>query len=478
MAIFGLFGKKDSKPGPQEQKKGSDKAGSDQPAPPAGKDAVVPARGSRRDPAIANATAKKIDAIESEMSSEFSATRPLPASHTRPGPIAPGLTRPGPASTLGRPGHTLPGAATAAGNPPGFESTLPSIGMSTEFLLGPQAKNTDIMILSSEAAQVIEEAAILFASEQDAMAEQVLRGAIDGDVLGDSAARGWLMLFDLYRLTGRQPEFDALSIEYASKFERSPPSWGGGDDVDGIQPSGTSSSSTPSVAFVGKLDGGIVRLLERLQKLGESQRVLRLEFGRVTDVDPVGCGLLLRILRKLQTSKHELVLGGARELADKIRAILKVGRRDETEAPWLLLLELLRMLDAEKEFEETSIDYCVTFEVSPPAWEAPRSKVTMAESSPAQPAANAFSMPPLVDGRPDQLLAAIAAFANAHDPAVIDCARLRRVDFNAAGQMLSTLAPIAAGGRVIEFLHVNQMVAALFDTIGLKDIARIVVRKD
>ncbi|MDO8299022.1 hypothetical protein [Lacisediminimonas sp.] len=474
MALFGLFGKKDNKPAPAEKKAPADTsaAGARAPVTPVAKpDPAAPVRAQRRDPAVANATAKKIDAIESEMSSEFSATR-LQAGHTRPGPSAEAqlASKAAQASNL----HTRPGPQHS------FESTLPSIGMSTEFLLGPQGKNTDIVIIGTEAAQVIEEAAILYASNQGAMTEQVLRAAIDGNMMGEQVSKAWLMLFDLYQFTGRQRDFDALSIDYASLFETSPPSWRSNDeqaapapDKQGVAGAG----AVPSVAFVGKLDGNIIRLLERVQKLAETSPTLRLEFARVLEVDPIGCGLLLRILKRLQATERDLVLVGARELAEKIRKILQVGRRDETEAPWLLLLEILRLLNAEREFEEASIDYCVTFEVSPPAFQAPRNKVTTAEAGAENPAALTYVLPAIIEGKTEQLISGVAAFANSHDPALVDCARLQRIDFNAAGELLSSLAPIVAEGRVIEFIEVNHLVAALFDVIGLKDIARIVVRK-
>ena len=39
-------------------------------------------------------------------------------------------------------------------------------------------------------------------------------------------------------------------------------------------------------------------------------------------------------------------------------------------------MEILQLLQMKEAFEETSIDYCVTFEVSPPAYEAPANKIT------------------------------------------------------------------------------------------------------
>ena len=37
------------------------------------------------------------------------------------------------------------------------------------------------------------------------------------------------MLFDFYRLTNQHAPFDALGIEYARAFEKSPPVWRGAE---------------------------------------------------------------------------------------------------------------------------------------------------------------------------------------------------------------------------------------------------------
>lgn len=472
MAIFGLFGKKDSQPvtsadkNPVRAKRddGSLRTGS----------AIDPAERSKqvqRNVARATATAKKIDAIESEMSSEFIPAHA--ANSTIPGPIA-GLSQPAPQPDKAKPGK---GPQQL---PKSFDATLPIMGMTTEFLLGEEGKSSATEASSSEDTQLIEEAAILFANEQNEMVEQMLQEAIHEPGSNTGAKTAWLMLFDLYQITGKQQQFENLSIEYANKFETSPPAWVASVKSDAPQASAAPKGATPTVPFSGKLDGNIIKLLERAQKLGETTKVLRLEFTRVTDVDPVGCGLLLRILDKLQKSQHDLILVGASELADKIRAILQVGRRDETAAPWLLLLEILRLLNQEKEFEEASIDYCITFEVSPPAFVAPKNKVTTAgeeDSGSVNTVSDCFVMPAVIEGKIDQLLAAIATFVVDHKPAVLDCSRLNRVDFTAAGQLTSSLAPFSSEGKAIELHNVNHLVVVLFNVMGLKEFVRIQPRK-
>jgi ABC-type transporter Mla MlaB component len=465
VGIFSLFGKKDRQQETPAEKDSRGKRTSSSRSNSgknsgAGSAAVSAKRDTTR---AARATAMKIDAIESEMSSEF-----------RPNTL-PGYTQPGPNTVAGLPQP----AAVAKDQKASPANTLPlSMGTTTQFLLGDETLDGNMAVPASVNAAVIEEAAILFANGQTDMVEQVLKSAIGEDALGSSTLDAWGMLFDLYQITRKQQEFESLSLEFANKFERSPPAWCSTDEPAAKPTAGKPSAAT-TAPFSGKLDSSSIKQLDRVKKLAESHRTLRLEFVRITEVDPVGCGLLLSVLKRLQKSGHELILVGAPELANKIRAILEVGRRDETEVPWLLLLEILRLLNLEKEFEEVSIDYCVTFEVSPPAFAPPETKVTTAVAEQAQTSemAAAYMMPTVIEGRIDELILGIAAFSDEHDPAVIDCSRLAMVDFNAAGRLLTGLAPFCQNGKVIEFHNVNYLVAALFSVMGLKDIVRILPRK-
>jgi ABC-type transporter Mla MlaB component len=491
VGIFSLFGKKDQKD--RQQTISADKdvarakrnaANTVQPG-DAGK-AAGRSNTVKRDAQTARATALKIDAIESEMSSEFvtlttttqtgntvrgAPPAPAPAAPSAKKPIPPALAKPDPdarKAALPLAGQTLQPLSV------GSAST-------TELLLDGTSTVEDIAAPSSEAAAAIEEAAILYANGQTGLVEQMLQAAIAEDMLGGVTQKAWWMLFDLYQVTGKQQEFERLSIEYANKFETSPPTWTGNNKQETPKAT-TTSGAAPIVSFSGKLNGDCVKLTDRLRKLAETQRTLRLEFTRVTEVDAAGCRLLLDVLKTLQKSGHDLVLVGASDLLDKVHAILEVGRRDDTEDGWLLLLELLQLLNREKEFEETSIDYCVTFEVSPPAFVAPKSKITTAQAetpTTTAPAQDCFMMPALIEGRIDNLIVAIAAYADEHEPAIIDCAQLARVDFNAAGRLLTGLAPFCGNGKaVIEFHHVNHLVAELLNVIGLKDIVRILPRKN
>ena len=470
MGIFSLFGKKDRPPGPKPTDEESARKKRENSEIEAGR--LQSAQVQRK---AAQATAKKIDDIESEMSSEFvRPTQPGNTGGNTLGNSLGGVTRP-----PSPPAERAKAPAPSSYAEDTFQPTMPVMGLSTQFLLGSETVRGAIDLSQSEATPVIEEAAILFANDQSAMVEQVLLGAVQADDLGSSTPIVWGMLFDLYQVTGKQLEFDNLSIEYANKFETSPPAWLGAAVPDTAAQAPLRANATPAVPFSGKLDANIAKLLERAQNLAEKSRALRLEFVRVTEVDPIGCGMLLSILKRLQKSGHDLILVGAPELALKVRAILEVGRRDETEAPWLLLLELLRLLNLESEFEEASIDYCVTFEVSPPAFVPPKNKVTTEfEETASDTDAERLMMPAVIEGRTDLLIASIATHAAKYNPAIIDCARLTRVDFGSAGQLLSGLAPLAQSGTTIEMHNVNHLVTALFNVMGMRDIVRILPRKN
>jgi ABC-type transporter Mla MlaB component len=139
-------------------------------------------------------------------------------------------------------------------------------------------------------------------------------------------------------------------------------------------------------------------------------------------------------------------------------------------APWLLLLELLLLTNREKDFEEAAMDYCVTYEVSPPSFEAPRHVSTAA---PAPSHGDRFMLPAMITTPEPALLAAIDAYAAERDTLVLDCSRLARIDYVSAGSLLARLAGQAATGRTVELRELNHLVAALLRLLGAGDSVRL-----
>lgn len=419
---------------------------------------------------IARATALKIDAIEAAMEADIFNT-PEPAWGSRP-------SRP------------APPAADDADSP----ATLPLLDASTTQLLADD--EIPAPVAADATAPVVEESAILYANGQAALAGQLLEGA-----LAEAAASGlgaqqdrtvWWLLFDLYQVQGRQDRFDSLSIDYASTFETSPPPWRGPDGAPAtpaVHAAGAGRAAapaglpyagvSPTLAFGPALDAQAAEVLARLPGL-DGAVPLRLDLSRIAVADAAGCALLLAALQSLQKQGRELIVAAAAELAALLHSGLQVGRRDDGEAPWLLLLELLQLLHREKDFEEASMDYCVTFEVSPPPYAPPApQQVAMAArlAVPAAAAADRFLLPPVVEQDCGALLDAISDYAGRYPALVFDCSRLARLDFGAANQLLARLQHLALDGRRVEFREVNHLVAALLRLLGYASLARIFAHK-
>lgn len=403
---------------------------------------------------IARATAAKIDEIELEMSNDIFNT-PEPAWGSGP---------------------RRPRSNGASQTELGETDDTPSLVMATTLLLTDE----DMIDVPAEpqTPPVIEEIALLYGNGQLDIAEHMLKDSL-GD-LGRVERGVWWMLFDLYQASGRQEDFDSLAIDYASHFETSPPTWVSAWTAP-VASSGTPAPGrgyagvTPTETLSGTLNAESASQTDRLLRMADEHPVLRIELGPISAVTPEGCAVLLGALTRLRRQEHELIVAGAAELATILRSSIEIGKRDAPEAPWLLLLELLQVLNQEKDFEETAMDYCVTFEVSPPSFVA-SSKVASAASARAPAAADRFMLPPLVTGNIAPLLDAIDAYAHPAEVVLLDCSRLTRIDYAAANALLSRLRALADTRR-IELRDLNHLVAALLKLMGFTEVARMFPHK-
>lgn len=477
MVFSGLFGKKKEKEAAERSRSRSGASRSGHTSSSIGRNSGDPTTVTRSGPIttppnlspreVARATAEKIDKIESEMSRDLGKRSGTPA------PADASKNSSASRSNASRPSH-LRSSVT----------TLNSVGQTTDIMLGDSIL-ANAMELSDAVNPALEEAAILYANGQDFPALAVLADA----VRTDRGTHTWLMLLELYQALGKKQDFENLAIDYAVHFETSAPAWSEDSTRKPAAAKPQSSASRAAVVFKGALDGRIMPQLEQLKKLAQKNPVLHLEFGQVTSVDAAGADLILRVFAAFQKSNHEVALRGAEHLATKLLAALEVGRRDESNAVWMLLLEIYRVLGRQAAFEETSIDYCVTYEVSPPSWEpaSPKYRLDEAPVVPAAAAAPAIEEGPLpadaislsgeLVGKIDADMARLTNFAAQRNRVVIDCARLVRVDFTAAGVLLNWSVGSRGAGKTIEFVHVGHLVAALFVVMGLHEVVLIERRK-
>jgi len=418
----------------------------------------------------ARLTEEKINRIESEM---ISATVTRPASSVAD-LLAPTTVAPVPVAVVAPPTRPVTDW---------FEGS--SVGA-----LGHPSAVLAIDINASSLPGALEEAAILFANGQPDPAAASLRQALAEADLGSFQQLAWLMLLDLHQSTGDKPAFEALALDYAARFESSPPAWVDAEAGDaGTDPRQAASS----VALPARLDDTIASRVDVIERGIERRREITIDAGPVQSVDAAGAARLLALLRRVEKlpGRHVLTIRGSRRLFEAAQAAIEPGRRDDSDACWMLALFALRLLGDVQAFEDLGIEYCVTFEVSPPSWEPLPASIRpvpaagdagpaggaaeVSGSPPAEP--NAFVLAGEISGRMEQEMQALRSFAAGRSDVVVDCRPLRRIEFVAAGELLNEVVNLRSAGKQVLFAEPNRLVYALMLVMGIQELAEVRRRK-
>ena len=431
---------------------------------PANTESTVPDKDLHR--TLAMETAAKIDAIESEMARDF----------MRPSGGGPLFSNSAANSTLGRLSQQpveqpVPQTTTARDRGP------ESVDLSLEEW---QGNANAIEIHGEGSGSAIEEAAILFANGLIEPAEAGLRAAIHSDALGDAAQRAWLMLFELFQQRGDKASFDNLTIEYVLRFESSPPAWIDYKDEATAASAGKTADGAPIVRLPDVVDSNVVKVLEQLKNHSVQHQSLTLDSSGVREIDLVGAELLLRVINAFKRASHELMVLGADQLITPLRAAVEPGRRDQSDAAWMLLLEVFRLLNRQHDFEETGIQYCITYEVSPPSWEPPPPSLKTRAATPADKPVevdDGMQWRGTVRGNGEPQFGRLLVEAKTEKRLAVDCTYLKRIEFATATSLLTLLTKLRQGGVTIEFRNVNHLIAALFSLLGVDMVADVQLRR-
>ncbi len=362
----------------------------------------------------------------------------------------------------------------------------------------------------------LEEAAIRFANGDEGGAESSLQTALSNTEAKPDRALRWAMaLLDLYRATGRQTHFDMAAIEFAERFGRSAPAWFSIPANLGITNASAMVRTLPSRLMAEPLwrspshfTAGSVDDL-RLA-IANAAAPWFIDWGPLTQVDARAVDAMAELFTEWCSTPVELHFAGVQALQSAMRRCAPSGGRDHGQSPWKLHLDALRIMGLRDAFEMVALDYCVTFEVSPPTWQDVRSSFTdVAPNETASAAADTErgSLPAKADGNTsnypqvptlymgiESVQAAVSELSGEvlGDAAaaltrmesdrhgslrlVVSCANLVRVDFSAAGSILNWVATLQNEGCQVQFLDMHRLVAAFFGVVGIHEHARVVMR--
>lgn len=363
-------------------------------------------------------------------------------------------------------------SAPPASSAPPVEPVEPAAAVSAAPAAPAAAKATEAPL-----PPALLEAAELHAAGKDLEASRRLEAAIKAnEPMGETADRAWRALFELLQEQGNAAAFDKLALAYARRFELSPPTWNAPAEPD--HQAEASSGGRAHVALTGTLDARVGESLKQMLKLAQTAPLVRIDLGKLTGVDNDGATLLMRALGALKQARREYVFGSPGGLISMLAGRLEPGRREQQSA-WLLMLELYQQIYDQTAFEEAAVNYAVTFEVSPPSFEAPRPGRPLPVAVTAPPVRNAgdFALGGQMIGAGAGAFAELERVAAGRTEVDIDALGLRRIDAASTEHLKTAIGRIAAAGCHVRLLGLSELVAAWLRARGFGDIATLSTRK-
>jgi hypothetical protein len=351
----------------------------------------------------------------------------------------------------------------------------------------------------------LDEAVIAFANADFEQCEQALSGLTGPGGTRTQHAETWLVLFDLYRATGQQHKFESLALDYAQQFGWSAPQW---FSMPKLVAEAASEERPSSARIEGQVGWVCPNYLDAdgVAKLASLALQMPLpwvfDWGALQTIDAEACGRLSELFRSWIPQDLDMRWLSGDRLFTVIQEAAPTGVRDADPAYWQLRLDALRMTNRPDQFDEAAIDYCVTYEVSPPSWESARCVVRISGStlsttvpplSLVSDVSTSFQESQLTDvpamvevatvELSGQLVGDIGMTLKKMDAELgkativnVSCARLIRVDFIAAGDLLNWVLARRTENRTVNFIDAHRMVALFYGAMGINEHATVKVR--
>ncbi len=353
----------------------------------------------------------------------------------------------------------------------------------------------------------LDEAVIAFANADFDQCEQSLTALTRTGGARAQHAETWLVLFDLHRATGQQHKFEALALEYAQQFGWSAPQW---HSLPKLVAESAQQEKPRELRSAGEIGWICPPLLDTDAVARLRSVTLQLPLPWVFDwsalqtVEAEAAAQLSELFRHWAPEPLDMRwLSGERFLL-ALQDAAPTGVRDADPAYWVLRLDALRLANRPDQFDEAAIDYCVTYEVSPPSWERARCQVRIGGSglstqspplsqvgevatsfleSSVEEHSGAVTMASVeLSG---QLVGDIGATLKQLDaqlasaPLVtVACTKLIRVDFIAAGDLLNWVLAKRGESRSVTFAEAHRLVALFFGAMGINEHASVRVRNN
>ncbi len=357
----------------------------------------------------------------------------------------------------------------------------------------------------------LDEAVVAFANADFSLCERSLLAMTDQHGQRTDHAETWLTLFDLYRAVGEHAKFESLALDYARQFGLSSPQWfsmpkmvaeaAAQEERNRVQPATLINPCDLGWVCPVRLDKEEVAKLQSLTLQMPLPWVF--DWADLAEIEPRACASLSDLFRTWMDQDIDMRWLGGEQLFKTLAEVTTAGSRDIDPIYWKLRFDTLRIANRAHQFDEVAIDYCVTYEVSPPSWEPTQCtvQVTGSEHSTSSHPLSAVSeiSTTFVESRiieetgliemaslelSGQLVGDITPTLSHLDaqlqsaPIVsVSCGKLIRVDFVAAGDLLNWVMRKRNENRTVIFNESHRLIALFFGAMGITEHAKVKVRR-
>ncbi len=352
----------------------------------------------------------------------------------------------------------------------------------------------------------LDEAVIAFANADFEQCEQALLAVTGPGGARAQHAETWLVLFDLYRAIGQHHKFESLALDYAQQFGWSAPQW---FSMPKLVAEASEQERRPRMPRIEGQIGWVspefidADAVARLASLSLQMPLPWVfDWSALTGIDAEACARLSELFRSWIVQDLDMRWLAGERLFVVLQEAAPTSVRDADPAYWQLRLDALRMTNRPDQFDEAAIDYCVTYEVSPPSWEPARCEVrvsgagqgtSLPPSSVVSDVSTGFLESHLTENTgmaqlgsvelSGQLIGDIGVVLKKLDGELgnasvvnVSCTRLIRVDFIAAGDLLNWVLARRSENRSVNFIEAHRLVALFFGAMGINEHARVKVR--
>jgi len=354
----------------------------------------------------------------------------------------------------------------------------------------------------------LDEAVIAFANADFEPCEQALLDLTGPGGLREQHPETWLVLFDLYRAIGQQHKFESLALDYAQRFGWSAPQW---FSIPRLVAEAVGEERTSSSRIEGQVGWVCPDYLDAEGVATLASRALQMPLPWVFDwsalkgIDVEACAKLSDLFRSWIPQPVDMRWISGEKLFTVLHDAAPNGVRDADPAYWQLRLDALRMANRPDQFDEAAIDYCLTYEVSPPSWEPSQCEVrisgsgnhttqqplsvvsevskgfgfedsTQAAEEASRVQVDSVELSGQLIGDITSTLKKIDAELGSASRINVACSRLIRVDFIAAGDLLNWVLSRRNENRSVHFVDAHRMIALFFGAMGINEHASVKIR--